>query len=95
MITALLPCHAVDTPDAETNREFYVEGYNIKRYEINIYNRRGVLVYRSNDISGRWDGRNLEGYNCPSGNYVYYILYSTVYRPNSMQKMVGSVLLVR
>lgn len=83
------------TPDAETNREFYVEGYNIKRYEINIYNRRGVLVYRSNDISGRWDGRNLEGYNCPSGNYVYYILYSTVYRPNSMQKMVGSVLLVR
>lgn len=83
------------TPGAETNREFYVVGYNIERYEINVYNRRGVLVYRSDDISGRWDGRNLEGYDCPSGNYIYYILYSTVYRPEKMQKQVGSVLLIR
>lgn len=83
------------TPGVETNREFYVHGYHIARFEINIYNRRGVLVYRSDDINGRWDGRNLEGHDCPSGNYVYYILYSTVYKPDVMQKQVGSVLLIR
>ena len=83
------------TPGAETNREFFVQGYHIAHYEINIYNRRGVLVYRSDDIDGRWDGRNLVGQDCPSGNYVYYILYSTVYRPEVMQRQVGSVLLIR
>lgn len=83
------------SPGAETNREFYVQGYHIARYEINIYNRRGVLVYRSEDINGRWDGRNLAGRDCPTGNYVYYIRYSTVYKPDVMQRMVGSVLLIR
>lgn len=83
------------TPGAETNREFFVHGYHIARFEINIYNRRGVLVYRSDDINGRWDGRNLAGHDCPSGNYVYYIRYSTVYKPEIMQKQVGQVLLVR
>lgn len=83
------------TPGAETNREFYVKGYNIAHYDISVYNRRGVLVYRSSDIDGRWDGRNLEGHNCPSGNYIYYIIYTTVYRPDVTKKEVGSVLLVR
>ena len=99
---ALIPVEHTDlvapnafTPGAETNREFYVIGYHIARYEINIYNRRGVLVYRSDDINAHWDGTNLTGHECPSGNYVYYIRYSNIYRPENMQKMVGSVLLVR
>jgi hypothetical protein len=83
------------TPGAETNREFFVEGYNIAYFEINIYNRRGVLVYRSTDIGSRWDGRNLEGHPCPSGNYVYYISYSSVFKPEIKKKEVGQVMLVR
>ena len=99
---ALIPVEHTDlvapnvfTPDAETNNEFYVMGYHIGHYEINIYNRRGVLVYRSSDINERWDGTNLSGHKCPSGSYIYHILYSTVYRPEKMQKQVGSILLVR
>lgn len=83
------------TPNAENNREFYVQGRHIADFEINIYNRRGVLVYRSNDIGSRWDGRNLQGHDCPSGNYVYYIIYTTDFRPTTTKKEVGQVLLIR
>ena len=83
------------TPGAESNREFYVQGRHIADFEINIYNRRGVLVYSSNDIGSRWDGRNLQGHDCPSGNYIYYIIYTTDFRPTTTKKEVGQVLLIR
>ena len=99
---ALLPVQRSDlyipnafTPGADDNQTFYVQGLQIAFYEISIYNRRGVLVYHSNDIGAHWDGNNMAGEHCPSGNYIYHILYSTNYRPASKQKIVGQILLVR
>ena len=83
------------TPGGESNSHFTVNGYNIASYEISIYNRRGVLVYHSEEMDEGWDGRSLAGDECPTGSYVYHIRYSTVFKPTSYQKIVGSVLLIR
>ena len=83
------------TPGGESNSHFTVSGYNIASYEISIYNRRGVLVYHSEEMDEGWDGRSLAGDECPTGSYVYHIRYSTVFKPTSYQKIVGSVLLIR
>ncbi len=99
---ALLPVQRSDlampnifTPDAETNNRFIVYVHNIAGYEINIYNRRGMLVYHSTDINAGWDGRDMHGVPCPPGSYVYHLRYSTVFRPTAFQKAIGSVMLIR
>ena len=83
------------TPGAETNREFFAMGKNIAHFEISIYNREGSLVFSAEDINSPWNGNNLTGSPCPTGNYVYRIRYSTVYQPTSYQSLVGTVLLIR
>ncbi len=42
-------------------------------FSIYIYNRAGALVYKSDDAQEGWDGRNLDGKECPFGNYVYIL----------------------
>lgn len=83
------------TPGAETNRTFYAIGRNIAQFEISIYNREGLLVFRAEDINSPWDGSNLGGSPCPTDNYVYRIRYSTIYQPTSFQTEIGTVLLIR
>lgn len=83
------------TPGAETNNTFFAVGVNIARFEIYVYSRTGTLVFHAEDINSPWDGRNLSGEPCPTGNYVYNIRYSTIYQPTAMQSEVGTVLLIR
>ncbi len=99
---ALLPVQHSDlavpnifTPDADNNNRFIIYGHNIANYEINIYNRRGLLIYHSTDINEGWNGRDQHGEPCPPGSYIYHVRYSTVYRPSSFQKTIGSLLLIR
>ena len=82
------------TPDAEQNRQLKVGYDNIATYEIFIYNRRGLLVYHSNDIGECWDGKH-KGKPCPAATYVYRIHYTTKSRPNDSNEKSGTVLLVR
>ena len=83
------------TPGASTNQTFFAVGHNIADFEMDIYNRAGNLVFHSDDINSPWDGRNLSGDPCPTGNYVYRIRYSNVYQPLIYQSEVGTVLLIR
>ena len=99
---ALLPVQRSDvalpnifTPDGESNNRFTVYVHNIANYEMSIYNRRGLMVYHSTDINDAWDGKDMNGTPCPPGSYVYHLRYSTIFRPHSYQKLVGSVLLIR
>ena len=101
---AILPIvkSALRTPNAfapdgneEANRTFRVAGFNISRFEIRIYNRRGVIVFSSGDLGFEWDGRDMKGAPCPEGAYVYHITYSTTFRPTEYHKEVGTVLLIR
>lgn len=83
------------TPTQETNSVFKVEGINIHSYEINIYNRRGVLVYHSTDINESWDGYGRNGVLCPPAGYVYVIEYTTTFRPTAKHRELGTILLIR
>ena len=82
------------TPSQLTNSEFFVRGWEIAHYEIWIYNRRGQMVYHSQDIRESWDGRH-NGEDCPMGSYVYTIRYCRATTPNTWRSKTGSILLLR
>ena len=84
----------VFTPPELTNNHFRVRGYGIAEYEITIFNRRGFRVFYSNDINNSWDGRS-NGVDCPMGNYVYKIRYTTTVAPGYWREKSGTVLLIR
>lgn len=48
----------------------------LTEYEMYIYNREGLLVYRSTDPLATWDGTDLNGRACPQGAYVYWYRYA-------------------
>ena len=63
------------TPTLSTNRTFKVFTHNqLEFYSLYIYNRNGVLVFKSNDQNKEWDGR-YNGKYCPQGVYVYTCTY--------------------
>lgn len=53
-----------------------------KRYYMVIYDRNGSIVFATNDTKTGWDG-TINGKDCPSGIYTYYISY---YRYNNMSQ---------
>ena len=60
-----------------------------------IYNRHGMLVFHTTDINQPWDGRNIAGEPCPTGNYVWHLRYTSVTRPGAFREESGTVLLIR
>ena len=59
----------VFTPNGDgTNDNFIVKGTGIKIYSAVIYNRWGIKVFESTDITKPWDGKNVE-----DGTYYYVI----------------------
>jgi len=57
------------TPDDDKiNDSFECKGYGIATFSISIVNRWGELVFNSNDIEDKWDGKNAT-----SGVYAYRI----------------------
>ena len=85
----------VFTPKVDgDNTRFWVKGYNLHEYEIYIYNRAGLIVYHSDDITQPWDG-TYQGQDCIEASYVYLIKYSFQYNPSRKLEKVGSILLLR
>lgn len=62
------------TPLSDKNNLFKPAQADVSDYRMNIYNRQGVLVFDSEDITHGWDGRS-KGEVCPSGTYVYVISF--------------------
>ena len=60
----------VFTPNEETNNRFFIPTLNKENFHVEIYNRRGLLVYESDDPDEGWDGRS-KGELCPQATYVY------------------------
>ena len=85
---------SVFTPDADQNNRLKVGYDNIESYQMLIYNRSGLLVFKTTDIEEGWDGTH-KGKPCPSGAYMYRVIYSTKSRPDNSYEKTGSVLLVR
>ena len=57
-----------------------------------IYERKGRLVYQTVDINKGWDGLDIKGNNVPPSTYVYVI---RVYSGDQLIEKNGSVLLIR
>lgn len=70
--------------------------YTINEYElfhIYIYNRRGELVYESDDVHFQWDGTK-DGEPCPQGAYVYTCRFRKPGTP-TLRSIQGTVTIIR
>jgi gliding motility-associated-like protein len=84
------------TPDADDdNNVFRISGKGILRGELQVFNRNGVLVFRTTNLEEGWDGHDIHGNRCPMGNYVWHLRYVSTVRPDSHHDTTGMVLLIR
>ena len=85
------------TPGSEDANALF-SFFTVNDYEyfhIYIYNRRGELVYESDDVKFKWDGTRLsDGEPLPQGTYVYTCRYR---KPGStvLSAIRGTVTLIR
>ena len=97
-VTRLLPVRRVAvyapnvfTPTIETNNRFVLFTQGVLEGVLSIYNRDGLLVYRTTDFTEEgWNGGG-----CPQGNYVWKLEYRAINYPSATQVEVGTVLLIR
>ena len=83
------------TPNREENNHFNAIGIGIETMEMEIFDRRGIMVNKITDPEGFWDGTDFNGRELPQGNYVWRARYTTVINPNNPISQKGSVLLIR
>ena len=84
----------VFTPNKATNNVFsIISNSEMEAFHIAIFNRRGAIVFTSEDIRFKWDGTS-NGKPLPQGTYPYVIKYQ---RKGSIQKysVKGSVTILR
>ena len=81
------------TPRAGTNSKFDIVAAGLKEYEIEIFNRDGMLVFHSDDVNNSWDG-TFNGKYCPQGAYVYIIRYSFRNQKGETLVRKGNVVIV-
>lgn len=66
----------VFTPNGDkVNDVFRLKATNLKQINASIFDRWGNLVYEVTSETGNiaWDGKNLQGKECPAGTYFYII----------------------
>jgi gliding motility-associated-like protein len=82
------------TPNDDGVNDTYkpVIGATFTSYEFTIYNRWGLLVFRTTDVKAAWDGR-FSGRQQDAGNYVWKCVYQENGKASHMDK--GWVILVR
>lgn len=80
------------TPLSDKNNLFKPAQVAVSDYRMNIYNRQGVLLFDSEDITHGWDGRS-KGEVCPSGTYVYVISFRDTEGKPHTQK--GTLMLLK
>ena len=64
-----------------------------ENYVFEIYDRWGMLIFRTTDIDKAWEGKLESGKYCPEGSYVYYIVYQDFY--GNVNTISGTVSLLR
>jgi len=74
------------------NDKIYVRGFGIKKISWNIYNRWGILVYSSNDISEGWDGK-YKGELQPQDVYHYTLIVE--FFDDKKESRTGDITLLR
>lgn len=80
------------TPAQSTNNTFAPVGKDLTDYELWIYDRRGDLVFHTNNPEQPWDGTS-NGRICKQDTYVYTCIYTT--RENDRKRSTGTITLIR
>ena len=84
------------TPNSDgLNDRFRILGLpveNITKFNMEIFNRWGQIVFSTNNILDAWDGK-FKGEACPAGEYVWVIYYEDNKKTKFTNK--GLVMLVR
>lgn len=64
------------TPNGDGNNDFFKPGVNgaMIDYELNVFNRWGVLIYSSKEVGTGWDGR-FKGALVDEGTYLWIVNY--------------------
>ncbi|TND01780.1 MAG: PKD domain-containing protein [Bacteroidetes bacterium] len=55
------------------NDEFYIANSGMNEFQLQIFDRWGVLIFETTASAIRWDGRTTSGAKCTDGTY-YYLL---------------------
>ena len=64
------------SPDGDGINETFApqgQGVDPDHYQMQIFDRSGMLVFSTRNPYDYWDGRNKHGQMCPEGVYVYLI----------------------
>lgn len=82
------------SPGKPVNNLFRLaNGHLAEKFTMQLFNRWGHLVFRTNDPLEGWDGR-VSGIDQPAGSYVYQIIY-TVKATGQTERHNGVMLLIR
>ena len=66
------------TPDGDKlNDEFGAYGINIRDFSMEIYNRWGEILFTSNELNNRWNGKYKDNI-CQIDVYAYRIIYKDI-----------------
>ena len=69
-----LDCPNVFTPNDDAINDYFIVSSNgVTVYNLQVFSRSGVLVYKAEAPILIWDGRNLSGQEMHSGTYYYII----------------------
>lgn len=82
------------SPNGDGNNDlFYVEGLNIREFELVIWNRWGEVIFKTNDPLEPWDGSFNRGeYYVQNGTYLWSVSYKI---KAGQEKLTGHVTLFR
>jgi PKD repeat protein len=86
------PSYGYYNPDDFSNDVFFPIGEGVAEYHLEIFNKWGILVFESNDITIGWDGYRDEEL-MEEGVYVYKV--SGTYNNGKPFNQIGTVLLLR
>ena len=74
------------SPGGQDNATLSVFFTNVDKFEIRIYNRWGIEVFKSDDPKFAWDGKDTTGELVLPGAYVYIVNASGLGRKNLLVK---------
>ena len=90
------------TPNNDgTNDAFFVYGSDIDpdKFELEIYNRWGELVFKTTDMNQPWIGNNgvasTPDYYVPNGTYTYRVEVHSLSEEAVRKEVFGHVMLIR
>ncbi|MCE9539710.1 MAG: gliding motility-associated C-terminal domain-containing protein, partial [Bacteroidetes bacterium] len=77
----VISCPAIEIPNVFTPNDdgindvfkINLSGENLGNFNINIYDRWGILIFTSSSINNKWDGRTTSGLKVKNGTYFYVI----------------------